>query len=43
MAVPAVPGAGLAVVEAEVILGPLKAFLDDPAVPASSARLVATG
>ena len=30
MAVPAVPGAGLAVVEAKVVLGALKAFLDIP-------------
>ena len=33
MPVPAVPGAGLVVVEAELVLGGLEAVLDRPAVP----------
>ena len=39
MAVPAVPRAGLAVVEAEVILGPLNAFLDGPAQTGGACQL----
>src|SRR5215469_9659887 len=33
MAVPAMPGAGLVVIEAELILGSLKTILDRPAMP----------
>ena len=39
MAVPAVPGPGLAVIEAEVVLGPLEAFLDGPAQAGGTSQL----
>ena len=38
MAMPTVPGAGLAVVEAEVVLCPLEAFLDGPSQPCGAGQ-----